>query len=102
MRSKSEVLRQGKKEGKTVHFANFDGPLSPEERRPLQNTSKNTTGEWCSGETTSKTKKDTQLSTEQGASASQRAAVKFLRHHLEASWCGWSSQIVTIAEGRMS
>ena len=77
MRSKSEVLRQEKKEGKNSSLREFGGPLSPEERRPLQNTSKNTMGQWCSGERTSKTKKDTEQYPLSKVLQSQMAAVKF-------------------------
>ena len=60
MRSKSEVLRQEKKEGKTVHLANLMDLCHLKNADPCKTPPKNTTGEWCSGETTSKTKKDTE------------------------------------------
>ena len=60
LRSKSAVVSQAKKDGKTVHFANLMD-LSVTWRMPnLQNTFRNTRDELCSGETTMKTKKDTE------------------------------------------
>ena len=66
VRPKSEVIRQAKKNGKNSSLRESDGPLSLEERRSCK-TSRSTRSEWCSGETTSKTKKDTeQYSQKQG------------------------------------
>ena len=73
MRSKSEVLRQVKKEGKTVHFAN-----------------------------SSKTKKDTEHPLSKGASASQRAAVKFSDTTSKLPGVAGAPRLSRLPKGEMS
>ena len=60
VRPKPEVVRQAKKGGKNSSLREFDGPLSLEERRTCE-TPPEIQGPSCApGETTSKTKKDTE------------------------------------------
>ena len=69
MRSRSEVISQAKKDGKTVHFSKLMDLCHL--KNADANTSRNTRSELCSAETTSKTRKDTEaVFAEQGASAS--------------------------------
>ena len=77
VRSKSEVVRQRRRMEKTVNFAHLMDPCHLKNAE-LADTFRNTRSEWCSGRTTSTTKKDRAVFTDQGASASQMATAKFL------------------------
>ena len=80
MRSKSEVIHQAKKEGKTSPFHEFDGPLSSDQTPNLQNTIQKYMGRVVLR--VEDNVKDEEgyraVFTEQGASASEMAAAKFL------------------------
>ena len=78
-RSKSEVVRQAKKDGKNSSLREFDGPLSPEERRTCRTPPEIQGASCASGETNVKDEEGYRaVFTEQGSSASQMAAARFL------------------------
>ena len=87
VRSKSAVIRQAKKDGKHSSLREFDGPLSLEGRRTCK-TPPEIQGASCApGGQRQRRKGYRAVFTEQGASASQMAAAKFL--DTISKWYGW-------------
>ena len=76
VRPKSEVIRQAKMDGKTVHFANLVELCHLKNAELAKTPPETDGGELCCGRTTSKTKKDT----------GQYFALQLLRWQRQGSW----------------
>ena len=91
VRPKPEVVRQAKKGGKNSSLREFDGPLSLEERRTCE-TPPEIQGPSCAlGETTSKTKKDTEQ-------FEQSKVLQNLSWQRQSSWTPSQSSLVWLKE----
>ena len=85
VKSKSELIRQGKKDGRNSSLGEFDGPLSPAERRTCKTTPEIPRAS-CAPEDNVQDEEGYRAAfAEQGASASQVKGGRVLGHYLKAS-----------------